>query len=88
MEMQPPRVTVGPSGVRIEQLLTYDNKGNARNYGGEVWLNWAVNGRWRMSASYAMLRLNLRLAPDSTDYLTLEMRGRSTPGTRSAYGLR
>jgi iron complex outermembrane receptor protein len=72
MEMQPPRVTMGPSGVRIEQLLTYDNKGNARNYGGEVWLNWAVSGRWRISASYAMLHLNPSLAPDSTDYLSLK----------------
>ena len=71
MERQAPRVTVGPSGVRIEQLLLYDNKGSGRDYGGEVSLNWAVNGRWRMSASYAMLRLNLKLAPDSTDYLTL-----------------
>ena len=71
MERQAPRVTVGPSGVRIEQLLLYDNMGNGRDYGGEVSLNWAVNGRWRMSASYAMLRLNLKLAPDSTDYLTL-----------------
>jgi outer membrane receptor protein involved in Fe transport len=71
MDLLPPRVIAGPSGVRVEQLLTYANKGNARNYGGEVWLNWAVSGRWRMSASYAMLRQNLRLAPDSTDYLTL-----------------
>ena len=70
MEMLPPRVTVGPSGVRIEQSLMYDNQGGARNYGGEVWLNWAVSGRWRMSASYAMLRMNPSLAPGSTDYLS------------------
>jgi iron complex outermembrane receptor protein len=71
MEKQAPRVTIGPLGVRIEQLLLYGNMGNGRDYGGEVSLNWAVNGRWRMAASYAVLRQNLTLAPDSTDYLTL-----------------
>jgi len=90
METQPPQVTEGPSGVRIGQLLTYDNKANARNYGGEVWLNWAVNGRWRMSASYALLRLNPSLAPGSTDYLSLyswQVSPRNQIGLRSQMNL-
>jgi iron complex outermembrane receptor protein len=90
MDAQPPQVTVGPSGVRIEQLLTYDNKAKARNYGGEVWLNWAVNGRWRMSATYALLRLNPSLAPGSTDYLSLyswQVSPRNQIGLRSQMNL-
>jgi outer membrane receptor protein involved in Fe transport len=72
IEMHPPRMTIGPSGVRTEQPLLYDNMGQARNSGGEASLNWAINSRWRVSASYALLHLNLNMAPGSTDYLTLD----------------
>jgi len=85
MEMQSPHVTMGPSGVRIEQLLLYGNMGKGRDCGGEVSLNWAINGRWRMSASYAMLRLNLSVAPGSTDYLSLNA-WQTNPGNQA--GLR
>jgi iron complex outermembrane receptor protein len=80
-EMQTPLVAAGPSGVRIEQLFVYDNKGSARNYGGEVSLNWAANSRWRISASCTMLHLNFRLSPDSADYWTSNS-SRVSPGNQ------
>jgi iron complex outermembrane receptor protein len=70
IESQAPQVSVGPAGVRIDQLLMYANMASARNYGGEVSLNYTVNPRWRVSASYALLRLNMTLEPGSTDTLT------------------
>lgn len=85
LEAQAPRVTGGPSPVRIDQLLLYSNMAKARDYGGEVSLNWTINGRWRVAASYALLRLNLSLEPGSTDYMTL-ISFRTNP--RNQIGLR
>jgi iron complex outermembrane receptor protein len=90
-EPQAPRVTVGPSGLRIDQLALYGNMASARDYGGEVALNWTINGRWRVAASYATLHLNLSLAPGSTDPLTASL-AQANPhneiGLRSQVNLR
>ena len=66
-----PPVALGPPPAVIDQPLSYGNLASAHNYGGEVLLNYSVNRRWRVTASYALLRLNLDLAPGSADYLTL-----------------
>jgi hypothetical protein len=70
MESEAPQATVGPAGVRIEQLLSFGNLASARDYKGEVAWNWTIDGRWRVAASYALPHLNPRLAPGSTDSLT------------------
>jgi outer membrane receptor protein involved in Fe transport len=69
-ETQAPRVTVRSAGVGIDQQILLDNMASARAAGGEVALNWSINGRWRVTASYTLLRLNLKLAPGSSDVLT------------------
>jgi iron complex outermembrane receptor protein len=66
-----PPIALGPPPAVIDQPLSYGNLASAHNYGGEVLLNYSVNRRWRVTASYALLRLNLDLAPGSADYLTL-----------------
>jgi iron complex outermembrane receptor protein len=67
---QEPRISLGPSGLRVDQLGLYGNGASARDYGGEVSLNYTLSSRWRVMASYALLHVNLRLAPGSTDPVT------------------
>jgi len=49
----------GPT-LEILAPYTYSAAGKARDYGGELALNWTVNSHWRISPSYANLHAVLR----------------------------
>ncbi|MCX6632257.1 MAG: TonB-dependent receptor [Candidatus Solibacter sp.] len=87
LQPQAPRFTGETSPVRIEQQMLYGNMASARNYGGEVSLNWTINGRWRMAASYALRRLNPSLPPGSSDLTYSDATPRNQIGLRSEVNL-
>jgi iron complex outermembrane receptor protein len=52
----------------ISQLvipLTYQNLGNARNYGAEISINWNVTPRWQIQPGYSFLQMNIEQGPAS-----------------------
>jgi iron complex outermembrane receptor protein len=53
--------------------LVFGNEARARTFGGEVFANWNVTGRWRISPGYSLIRLKLTLDPGSQDTLEPEL---------------
>jgi len=45
----------------------FGNTADARTYGAEVFANWNVTSRWRISAGYSAIHLNVILDPGSQD---------------------
>jgi iron complex outermembrane receptor protein len=70
LEFQPQVVNASSLPVRVEIPLVYGNLGRATSYGGELSLSWTANSRWRFEPGYALLHINQRLAPWSTDVLS------------------
>lgn len=65
-----PAVVIPGSPLQILIPNTFENKGSATNYGGEVSVNWNANSRWRISPSYAYLHANLHQDASSYGSLT------------------
>lgn len=67
-----------------------DHKGHGRNYGGEIFLNWTVSNRWRISPGYALIHMRVARDASSTDTELAHLPG-ITPGSqfqvRSSAGL-
>jgi len=59
LEPQAPQIVVG-SPMQVVVPMRFDNKAHAVDYGGEVFLNWKVNSRWRLSPGYAYLHATIR----------------------------
>jgi iron complex outermembrane receptor protein len=55
LQAQPMKVVPEPSGVQIQLPTVVANTNKLFSYGGELFLNWDVNQRWRLSTSYALL---------------------------------
>lgn len=47
--------------------LLVGNEGHGQTYGGEIFANWNLNHRWRLSSGYSLLHTQLWLAPRSQD---------------------
>jgi hypothetical protein len=47
--------------------LVFENKTRANTYGGEVFVNWNVTPRWRISPGYSRLQMNIVRDPSSVD---------------------
>jgi iron complex outermembrane recepter protein len=45
----------------------FDDQAHARTYGGEIFVNWKVTSRWRISPGYAYLSMNVARDPSSQD---------------------
>lgn len=58
--------------------LLVGNEGHGQTYGGEIFANWNVNHRWRLSSGYSLLHTDLGLAPGSQDQ-TLAVIATSSP---------
>jgi iron complex outermembrane receptor protein len=67
LEPQAPQTVPDGQFLEILQPFLYSNKGHARDYGGEASLNWTVNPRWKLTAGYALLHMNIALDPSSRD---------------------
>jgi iron complex outermembrane recepter protein len=59
-------IVPGPT-LEFEIPITNGNKGHAKDYGGEMSLNWAVNSRWRISPGYSLVHIDYWLDPSSAD---------------------
>ncbi len=59
-EQQPQRIIPGPPVTVLVPLLCR-NGGRAVDYGGEVFLNWSVLPRWRISPGYSYLHSTIHL---------------------------
>jgi iron complex outermembrane receptor protein len=85
LEPQPLLTAAPPLGspylLVIQEPYSYDNKGYATTYGGEVALNWKVNSRWRLSPSYSLLHINFYLDPTSQDTWSQALVGNSPEHT-------
>ncbi len=58
--------TPSPSHTVIPQY--YDNEMHGETYGAEVAVNWEVMDRWKLSAAYTWLKMQLDLSKSSADY--------------------
>jgi iron complex outermembrane receptor protein len=47
--------------------VTLANLAHARDYGAELFANWNVTGRWKVSPGYSMLRMSLEPDPSGQD---------------------
>ena len=59
--------------------ITFVNKMLGHTYGAEVWGDYAVTARWRLTAAYNVLRQHLKLAPDSLDISGIAAAGNDPP---------
>ena len=57
--------------------LIFDNKQHANDYGIEMFANWSVSSRWKLSPGFSTLRMNLELDPSSRDTITERINGDS-----------
>jgi iron complex outermembrane receptor protein len=68
--------TPGPPHLVIP--LTFSDRAHAWTYGGEIFANWMVTKRWRISPGYAFIHMNAHPDPSSND-TTVAGLGGSTP---------
>ena len=54
LQALPKKVFAGPEGVQVQLPTIVTNANKLFTYGGELFLNWDVNERWRLSTSYAV----------------------------------
>ena len=68
IELSPSGTLPATLGGRTGFLpITFVNNMQGYTYGAEVWGDYAVTDRWRLTAGYNALREHLELAPDSLD---------------------
>jgi iron complex outermembrane receptor protein len=70
LEAQPQVIDASALPVKIELPLIYGNLAQATTYGGEVSIEWIPSSRWRIQPGYALLHINERTEPGSTDVLS------------------
>jgi iron complex outermembrane receptor protein len=75
----PPFVEASPPPTHVVFPLLLSNGTEGESYGAEVAVDWTPRSWWRVSGSYALLRLSLGAAPDSPDPTTPEQTNRSAP---------
>jgi iron complex outermembrane recepter protein len=90
LEPQSPFITSNGGTPLLVLPLIYANLGHARTYGMEVFANWTVNRRWKISPGYSMLRMTTGTDPSSQDTTLAKDPGESPkyqPQIRSALTL-
>jgi iron complex outermembrane receptor protein len=63
-EPQPSFLTSNPMPPHFVFPEISDDRAHARTYGGEIFVNWNVMDRWRVSPGYAFLQM--RVSPDAS----------------------
>jgi iron complex outermembrane receptor protein len=63
-EPEDPYFVTSPGPPHLVFPLFFDDKAHASTYGGEIFANWNVTSRWRISPGYAFIHMNV--APDAT----------------------
>ena len=63
-EPQPSFFTTNPTPPHFVFPEISDDRAHARTYGGEIFVNWNVTDRWRVSPGYAFLQM--RVSPDAS----------------------
>ena len=71
----PTFVPASPPYILVPQM--FGNGMHGRTYGGEVSADWNVVNRWKLTASYSLLNLSLRLDPTSNDTTSMAASRRS-----------
>jgi iron complex outermembrane recepter protein len=65
--------TTEPSPPHLVLPLIFGNKASAHTYGAEVFANWNVTHRWKISPSYTAVHMRVTLDPTSTDTHQVEL---------------
>ncbi len=66
-EQGTPYLSNSPVGPELIVPLAYENLGRASDYGFEVFVNWQVTSKWKLSPGYSALRLSAARDQGSTD---------------------
>jgi iron complex outermembrane recepter protein len=66
-EPQPPYFTADPPPLHMLIPVFFDDQAHGHTYGGEVFANWNVTRRWRLSPSYSFIHMNVAGYPSSQD---------------------
>ena len=66
-EAKTPYFTTAPAPGYLVIPLVLENLAGAHNYGGELFLNWNVTNRWRISPGYSLLHMSMTRDPASND---------------------
>ncbi|HXS93667.1 MAG TPA: TonB-dependent receptor [Candidatus Limnocylindrales bacterium] len=67
LEAGPPTFVPRADGISIALPQTYQNNAGARDFGGEIAVNWDAATWWRISPSYSLLRVNASMNRNSSD---------------------
>lgn len=77
-----PYVTSGDGMSYVVVPARIGDFGNGRTYGGEVFANWNASRKWRITAGYSFLQVDLDLAPGSANRRLVE-NANSSPGNQA-----
>jgi iron complex outermembrane receptor protein len=66
-DLDAPYFTTDPGPPHLVLPVVFGNKTRANTYGGELFLNWSVTNRWRLSPGYSVLRMAIFRDPSSVD---------------------
>jgi iron complex outermembrane receptor protein len=78
VESGDPFFSATPGPPHLVFPLTFNEEAHAWTYGGEVFANWNVTNRWRISPGYAFIHMNAHANPASND-TTVGGLGGNTP---------
>ncbi len=67
--------TQGPPHLVLP--MTFDEDAHAWTYGGEIYANWNVTKRWRISPGYSFIHINANRDPESNDITVAKLAGSS-----------
>jgi iron complex outermembrane receptor protein len=70
LEPAEPFFALTPAPPHLVLPSYWDNRAHARTYGAEIFANWNVNNRWRLSPGFSILRMNITTDPNSLDTTT------------------
>jgi outer membrane receptor protein involved in Fe transport len=62
-----PVFVAGPAGPYFLLPTLFDDNARARNYGGEIFANWNVTPRWRISLGYSFLQMHVAGDPSTQE---------------------
>lgn len=74
-ESETPFFASTPVPPHVVIPLVYENLAHARNYGAEVFANWNVTDRWKLSPGLTMLNMSVTRAASSQDSVVQQLSG-------------
>jgi iron complex outermembrane receptor protein len=66
-EPQPTYLTADPAPLHVLIPAFFDDQAHGHTYGGEIFANWSVTRRWRVSPGYSFIHMKVAGYPSSQD---------------------